>query len=300
MNNVYYMAPAIDNDKNVKASIYTAVICALVFIIFFFVKWTLPTIPPPPYDEGIEVNLGNSDEGVGDVAPQVPGDPTNDDQTSYSPPATSQPIQQDEQPITADENETDEAAAVNNVPKKIIRNTTVKKTEISKPKPFTQPVAVNPTPTPAPARPKAVYKSGTNAGTGGNNADTYNGVRNQGLAGGNGDQGSPNGNPNSDSYKGNGGSGNSGVRIRSGLGGRRFTRLPSFEDDFNETAKVAVNIKVDQNGNVTSASVNLQGTTTTNAGIRSIAVRKALQLKLNAVSDDEQVGTIVFDFRLKG
>ena len=94
-----YMAPALDKDKNIKASIYTAAVCTVVFILFFFARWTLPVIPPPPFEEGIEVNLGNSDEGLGDIAPQVPGDPSNDDQTSYSPPATSQPVQQQEQPI---------------------------------------------------------------------------------------------------------------------------------------------------------------------------------------------------------
>ena len=298
MNNISYMYPVIDREKNIKASIYTTVVCVLVFIVFFFVKWTLPNIPPPPYDEGIEVNLGNSDEGLGDIAPQVPGDPTNDDQTTYSPPATSQPVQQQEQPIKGDENEADDAPAVNNNPKPVVKTTIAKNTVESKPKPGIQPVSVNPIP--APPKPKAVYKGGTASGTGGNNADTYNGVRNQGIAGGNGDQGSPNGNPNSDSYKGNGGTGNSGVRIRSGLGGRRFTKLPSFEDDFNENAKVAVNIKVDAAGNVTAATVNLQGTTTTNARIRSIALRKAMQLKLNSGSEDEQSGSILFEFKLKG
>lgn len=168
---------------------------------------------------------------------------------------------------------------------------------VTKPRTNTTPV-VNPTPTPAPPKAKAVYKGGT--GTGGNGADSYNNSRNQGIAGGVGDQGNPNGNPNSDSYKGNASSGSSGVKIRSGLGGRRFTRLPSFEDDFNENAKVAVDIKVNKSGSVTSATINPRGTTTANSNIRSIAVRKALQLKLNAGDDDEQFGTIVFDFKLRG
>lgn len=304
------MSPDIDKDKNVKATAYTTTVCILVFIVFFFVKWTLPVIPPPPYEEGIEVNLGNSNQGLGDIAPEVPGPPAQDDQVDYNPP-TSQPAAQapQEQSITGDENEEDDAPAVNNTPKPavknntantpktVVRNTPPNNNTVTKPAPVNQPVV---TPTPAPAKPKAVYKGGTATGTGGNNADSYNGVKNQGIAGGNGDQGSPNGNPKSDSYKGNASSGNSGVKIRSGLNGRRFTKYPSFEDDFAENAKVAVNIKVDKTGNVTSAVVNLSGTTTTNSNIRSIALRKALQLKLNAGSEDEQTGTILFDFKLKG
>ena len=168
---------------------------------------------------------------------------------------------------------------------------------VSKPKPNTQPI-VNPTP--APPRPKAVYKGGSSTGTGGNNADSYNGVTNQGIAGGHGDQGSAGGNPNSDSYKGNPGGGSSGVRIKSGLKNRKITRFPSFEDDFNENATVAVDIKVDVTGKVIGATVNPKGTTTSNANIRAIAVRKAMQLKMNTSDDDDDSGTLQFVFKLRG
>jgi outer membrane biosynthesis protein TonB len=291
------ISPAFEREKNVKALTYTSVVCVVLFIVFFFAQWQLPVIPQPVLEEGIEVNLGNSDQGLGDVAPMIPGEQSSQAENDYTPPATSQPVAQEEN-ITGDENEADDAPVVNNNPKPVVRNKPVPvNNTVSKPKPATTPVT---NPTPRPPSPKAVYKGGNNNGPGGNNADSYNGLRNQGIAGGKGDQGNPNGNPNSDSYKGNASSGNSGVRIRSGLSGRRFTRLPSFEDDFNENAKVAVDITVDKDGNVTSATVNPRGTTTTNANIRAIATRKARQLKLNAGSDDDQTGTILFDFKLRG
>ncbi len=308
------MSPAFETEKNIKAATYTAIVCALLFIIFFFAKWTLPQIAQPTFDEGIEVNLGNSDEGLGDVAPQIPGEPAAAKEEEYVPPAQSAPsppIAQEEN-IAGDENEADDAPVVNKSPKPTVKNTKVPVTAPERPRENTKPVANNTpakprentqpveNPTPAPPRPKAIYKGGASNGPGGNGADSYNGVRNQGIAGGRGDQGNPNGNPNSDSYKGNASSGNSGVRIRSGLNGRRFTRFPSFEDDFNENAKVAVDIRVDKNGNVISAVVNPRGTTTTNGSVRSIATRKAMQLKLNAGEEDEQTGTILFDFKLKG
>ncbi len=293
------MTHAFEREKNIKAAAYTGIICAALFIIFFFAKWTLPQIPPPIMEEGIEVNLGNSDEGLGDVAPQIPGEPAAAKEESFTPPPTAKPAPQEEQSIAGDENEAEDIPIVNKNPKPIVKTTPVNRDVVRTPK-ITAPAVVNPAPTPAPPKPKAVYKGGTNNGSGGNGADTYNNARNQGIAGGRGDQGNPNGNPNSDSYKGNASSGNSGVRIRSGLSGRRFTQLPSFEDDFNENAKVAVDITVDNGGNVVSAAVNPRGTTTTNAGIRGIALRKAKQLKLNAGNDDEQTGTIVFDFRLRG
>lgn len=296
MSNYINLSPAFEKEKNIKALTYTGIVCVLLFIVFFFAQWTLPQITQPVFEEGIEVNLGNSDEGLGDIAPEIPGAPSASQEEEYTPPQQSEANAQDEPNITADPAETDEPE-VNTATKPVVKTPAVNPVAVNKPKPNTQPVV---TPTPAPPKPKAVYKGGATNGPGGNNGDTYNGVRNQGIAGGRGDQGNPNGNPNSDSYKGNASSGNSGVRIRSGLNGRRFTRLPSFEDDFNENAKVAVDIRVDQNGNVLSAVVNPRGTTTTNSGIRNIATRKAMQLKLNSGSEDEQTGTILFEFKLRG
>ena len=296
MNNYKMTIPAFEKEKNIKALGYTFGVCMMLFLIFFFVKWNLPNVTPPPVMETLEVNLGNSDEGLGDVPPQIPGEPAAAKDEQYTPPAASQPVQQD-QNITGDENETDDAATVNKSVKPVTKPAIVPTPTVVKPKPNTQPI-VNPTP--APPKPKAVYKGGTANGTGGNGADTYNNVRNQGVTGGNGDQGSLGGNPNSDSYKGNGGSGNSGVRIRNGLGGRHIVRFPSFEDEFNENATVMVDIKVDANGKVIGATVNPKGTSTTNGNIRAIALRKAYQLKLDTSDKDDQSGTIVFSFKLKG
>ena len=63
---------------------------------------------------------------------------------------------------------------------------------------------------------------------------------------------------------------------------------------------MAVDVTVDKSGNVTMAVVNPRGTTTTNQNIRNIALRKARSLKMNAGNADEQTGTLVFDFKLKG
>jgi len=254
----------------------------LLFFIFFFLNWELPQIPTPSFGEGIEVNLGNSETGIGTEAPQVPGEAaTETDNTKTTPPAQVEASK----PIQTDANETNEAAAV--VTKTVKKQNTI-----------TPPVQ-------APPKPKAVFGGGASTTTSGNNADSYNGKTDQGIAGGKGDQGKINGNPNSDSYTGNGGNGTGGpagagggVSIRSGLDGRRIAKLPSFEDDFNENAKVAVDIVVNDNGQVISATVNPRGTTTTNASIRNIAIKKAQTLRLNAGNDPEQKGTIVFSFKI--
>lgn len=287
-----------EKEKNIKASAITLAICGLLFLFFFFLQWSLPQIPQPDYGEGIEVNLGNSETGLGDVAPQIPGEPAEAEDVKTSPVAAAPVTSQTN--ITGDENEADDAPVVN----KTINKPATKPVSDIKPA-VTKPITNNSTPTPPAPKPKAVFNGGTATGTGGNRADSYNGIRDQGIAGGKGDQGKPNGNPNSDSYTGNAASGNGGaggsggVSIRNGLDGRRITRLPSFEDDFNENAKVAVDITVDKSGNVTAAVVNPRGTTTTNQNIRNIALRKARSLKLNAVTAEEQTGTLVFSFKLR-
>jgi hypothetical protein len=56
------MADTFESKKNLKATGYTAVFCTLVLIILLYVSWTLPVAPAKPVEEGIEVNLGNSDK----------------------------------------------------------------------------------------------------------------------------------------------------------------------------------------------------------------------------------------------
>jgi|SRR5579871_1981043 len=289
-----YINDNFESQKNMKASGYTAMICVLILIVLFFVTWTLPTIPPPPIDEGIEVNLGNSDQGLGTNQPFLPGKPSPQDQEKYTP--TKQTVVEHTPAKDVETDDKNEDAPVikrplitkpeaTKIPEKEVAKATMK--------------VVKPTETPAPPKPKAkaVFHGVNGTGTGGNDADDYKPGGNQGIAGGKGDQGQPGGNPNSNNYKGNGGTGNSGVTISRGLQGRRVTGLPSFTDDFNENAKVAVDIHVDAAGNVTSADYQLRGSTTSESAMVAIALRKAKQVKFNSGSD-ESVGTIVFNFKV--
>jgi hypothetical protein len=295
MNYSNAMQIGFEREKNWKASAITAALCLLLFLLFFYLQWTLPQIPIPVTGVGIEVNLGNSETGIGDIAPTIPGSPSIKEDDIKTVPATSKPEPSNAK-ISADENGDE---AVNNTASAKPKMES-KASPVVKPtnKPATNAVASKP----VEPKPKAVFKGGTSTTSSGNESDSYNGVKNQGIAGGKGDQGNPNGNPNSDSYKGNASSGTAGngVTIRSGLDGRRITKLPSFEDEFNENAKVAIDITVDQSGNVIAASVNPKGTTTTNQGIRNIALKKAKTLKLNPGNESEQVGTLVFSFKLRG
>ncbi|HEY8735023.1 MAG TPA: hypothetical protein VIL90_10690, partial [Puia sp.] len=51
--------------KNRKAGLYTFLICGSLLLMLFLISWDLPFNPPAPVEEGLEVNLGNSDQGSG-------------------------------------------------------------------------------------------------------------------------------------------------------------------------------------------------------------------------------------------
>ncbi|HEY1870356.1 MAG TPA: TonB family protein, partial [Chitinophagaceae bacterium] len=148
-------------------------------------------------------------------------------------------------------------------------------------------------PTPAPPKPKAVYAGGKSTSNSGNNSDSYNNSRNQGIAGGKGDQGKPNGNPNSDSYTGNGGTGSAGISITNGLRGRSIASTAHFQDAYKYGGKVSVDVTVDENGTVTSARVKPGSPF---ADLNSIAVKRAYQLKFNK-GNTPQTGTITIEFK---
>jgi TonB family protein len=276
-----------ERNKNIKALAYTVGIIGALFLFFILISWTLPVTPPPPVDTGVEVNLGNSDQGLGTVAPQIPGEPAQQQQTNFNPPP-SQQAQAQTEPDVAENNEKD-APVIHTSPKP------EKKKEIApvnnENKKATVKTVTNPTP--APPKPKAVYAGGKSASNSGNNADSYNNSHNQGVAGGNGDQGKPNGNPNSDSYTGNGGTGSAGISITNGLQGRHIASAAHFQDAYKYGGKVSVNITVDENGTVTSAKVKPGSPF---ADLNSIAEKRARQLKFNK-GNTPQTGTITIVFQ---
>jgi hypothetical protein len=296
MANPAYMTDNFESEKNLKASGYTLTVCTLVVIILLFVTWTSPIILPPPPDEGIEVNLGNSDKGFGTVQPFLPGKPSPQDQEKYTAPKQSRV---ENTPVKdVETNDKDEEAPV--VKKPLVTKpdaTKIPDKEVAKIKTAK---AVQPliNPEPVKPKPKAVFHGTDGKGTGGNDADSYKPGGSQGIAAGKGDQGQPGGNPNSSNYSGNGGTGHSGVIISKGLEGRKITGTPAFTDDFNENNKVSVDIHVDGNGNVSGVEYQLKGSTTSESSTVSIALRKARLVKFNATGE-ESVGTIVFNFKVR-
>lgn len=233
----------------------------------------LRTPLPLPAEGGVEVNLGNSDDGMGLVQPP---DLVASSQASPPPPAES-----GEEDLLTEE--TEEAPAIE--PKKNPKPTPVEKTE---PKPTIKSEPVPPTPT---VDPRALFP-----GKGTGNSKTGQGG-NEGITGKPGDQGKPTGDPNATGYTGTGGSGGG---VSFDLGGRSSKQLPRPSTNFSEEGTVVVTIFVSRSGTVTRAIAGAKGTTTASTRLRQLAEQAAKLAKFSAKDDapEEQKGTITYIFEL--
>jgi len=204
-----------EQEKNIKAGVYTGLICLGLSLIFFISKFQEPApnvVPPLP--EYMEVNLGNSNTGAGEIPPMSKAAPAPEKGTNKTKVASSVASK-----INAVSNDANDEA---------IRSGKVKNTTKNNPVPI-------------PAKPKALmgkYAGGN--GAGGNNQDSYNNLKDQGIAGGKGDQGVENGSINGKDYTGNGGP-------LVTKGDRRVTKSYSFNGDV-PPATIYAEIEVNPNG----------------------------------------------------
>ncbi len=283
------MHASFESEKNKKAFLYTLIICGTILLLAFLITFPILKVTPPIAQDLMEINLGNNEEGFGEKQPLIKGAMSPVAAPEPQPVKASAPAPPAENEAKPEDNAEEDAAAVTKSTKTIVKKTTVT--------PNIKPVAVYKNPTPAPVsvpkppKPVATYKGPGNGK--GNGATEDNGYRYQGTKpGGKGDAGDPSGKP--DSY-GNTPGGKTGVSV---LRGSRPLNLGSlkFEDDFNENAKVYLDVKYNSAGNFISSTVS-KGTTTSNNTILSIAKRKAGSLKFPAI-EDGGVSTIIFNFRI--
>jgi hypothetical protein len=264
-------------------------------IILLYASWTLPVEAPPPVEEGIEVNLGNSDKGMGTDQPYLPGKPAAEDKEKYTPPKQAIVEKEPVKNVETDDNNKEEAPVIKKpaVTKpdatKLPDKTVAKK--VSKPVRQAEPEPVKP----VVRHPKALMGTVSGTGNGGNGADDFKPSGSQGIAGGRGDQGSPGGDPNSNNYTG-GGHGNGGIVAMGSLKNRGVVRWPTLTDDFNEKGVIMLTVHVDQNGNVTDAEYRLLGSTLTNQHDIDIAIRKIKTMKF--VAGNEAVAPVQMNFKL--
>jgi len=293
-----------DKDRR-RGIIGTTVVHLLLIVALLFLALRTPL--PLPGEEGVEVNLGYDDMGMGDVQTESP--PL---QTETTPPMPQQeltepePVVEEEEIITQDIEETPviEEEKIEEVkedpepePEEIIKEIPKPQEEIVEEiieKPvdssllYTEKVVEETIHDPDPVVNEKALFTGSSQNTSGTN---------QGIAGSAGDQGKPHGFENSNTYDGQGGLGN-GISFSLGGRGSKFLDKPSA--NFKEQGTVKVDIWVDRNGNVKNAAVNRKGTNIIDPAMHQIAINAA---KNSTFAEDPkalelQRGSITYNFIL--
>jgi outer membrane biosynthesis protein TonB len=254
-----------ERKSKIAAFVGTVLFHALMLVVLLLLAFHTPL--PLPGEEGVEVNLGYSDEGMGDVQPDVPALAPS----TAPPPAKTKA---DDQVVTEN---TEEAPAIIKVKKKVEKPSP---TPVEKTAPVVQP------PKEPTVNQKAMYPGKSTKTVAGGN---------QGITGKPGDQGKPDGTPGSPNYDGTGGKGNG---ISFDLGGRGARSLPKPTYNSPEQGKIVVSIKVDRDGKVTYASAGAKGTTISEINLRQQAENAARKTLFAPKEDapEEQRGTITYVF----
>lgn len=239
----------------------TIVFHGLLLLLFLLLGFKAPY--PPPGEEGILINFGNSETGLGETQPQ--GLPENQ---------VTNPISNNEEEILTQNIE--EAVFIKDQNKKNTEKQKVTETTNQTDNKTNNNQQVN----------QNALFPGQNNSTG------------EGISNGNNDQGSPNGDPNSDKYKGTG-LGDKGTAWS--LAGRSNKALPKPRYADNEQGKVVVEIFVDRAGNVVKANSGYKGTTISSPNLRQAAYDAAMLAKFNVDpgAPEVQRGVITYVFELQ-
>lgn len=255
----------IDKDKR-SGIIGTFVFHAIVLLILFMV--TLSPPDPPRPEIGMEINLGYSDQGMGDIQPPKPVE-----QNVPEPIPQTQPKQDNvatqttEESIKLDNNKTD----IKKKTKEVVEE--VKKEEE---KPVEKVINQD-----------FVFQKKDKTTDGGS----------EGKTGKPGDQGKENGNPDATNYEGLGGVGNG---ISFNLSGRVAKNLSKPKNNSSEQGTVVIEIWVDRSGKVINTRLKISGTNTSSSKLQKLALEAAGKARFNINNDaaDVQKGTITYKFVL--
>lgn len=292
------------NKSNQQSFIITAVLLTALLLTLFFM--TLPHNTEVPAIDGVMIDFGDSDNGLGDdnlheaggssgantATPEpipTPPTPTHTKTTAASPstPHSSTMTAEDANAIAIAKLQKEEKIRqqkalleqqrIAEAVKKAEQERLAREAEEKKIKDQM-----------AAAWTKGKNNTGSGSGSGSGSASGSGSGSGQGNTSPGGNQGSTNGTP--------GGTG-TGSGVGYDLAGRTWKPY-MIKDDSQKTGKVVVMIKVDRSGTVLYAKYQQKGSTTTDPYLIQLAEQGAMKTKFSANSTavEEQVGTITYKF----
>jgi colicin import membrane protein len=312
-----------------KGIIGTIIFHVIVLLLLIFLGFFTPL--PLPGEEGILVNFGTSDNGLGDIEPSpaeseaVPVQPVQKEEKEVTPPppAVTNPPKPKPKPVAAKEvamtQDFEKTAALDAAEnkKRIEEKKRKDLLEEERREQAKEAEKIRKAEAEKAAKAEAERKAKEeqqrkineiNSRTQGAFASTGNGSGGKGTGDGKsqgvtlpgGNQGAPTGDPNSNNYgQGGSGNGNKGSGISYDLGDRKHISLPKPEDPVdNDEGLVVVKITVDKFGKVTAAEPGMKGTTIANKKFWEVAKQAALNATFNKNDNGPayQQGTISYRF----
>ncbi len=254
-------------------------------ILILLLIFGFSTHLPLPGEQGILVNFGDSQSGIGDIEPAV-AESRKTENINEQPQLPQEAVKSEvlENIMTQD---------FEDAPTVQVKKKNVKRKQEETVKEVTKPVE-----TPKTEEKKVEEKPKVNARalyTGKNTGTTQTGSQGIGQNGGN--QGSPDGSTESDNYLGQG-LGTEGVSVN--LEGRGGISLPLPSKNYQKQGVIVVEILVDRSGNVVSAREGVRGSTTTDVTLLKLAREAALRSRFTSKDDApvHQKGTITYTFKL--
>lgn len=275
----------------------TAIIHLVLLLLLVLVGFSVP--PPPETEEGILVNFGTDETGLGMIEPSPPAE-----QQETSPPLPSDAtVQSEDEPLITQN--TEEAPEVKKVDPEAEKKKLEKieadrklREQIEVERIIKEQEDIERKRVEAEQKRQADIMNRTkNALANSKNAGTNS--TGEGIAGGPGNQGVPSGSVDSKVRGDGSGLGDKGISYA--LQGRGFQALPSPKYDYQGEGRVVVEVSVDRSGKVIQAVPGIKGSTTLDEYLLKVAKDAAMEARFEVKNDAPAVqkGTITYNFILK-
>lgn len=270
---------------------------AVILVLLIVLGFSAPE--PPEIEEGILVNFGTDETGMGFIEPSSP--PAREEVSAPLPAAPQ--ITSDDVPLLTQE--TEEAPEVKKVDPEVEKRRLEqleaerrRRAELEAERIRKEQEEIERKRIEAEQKRQADIMNRTrDALAGSKNAGTTS--TGEGIAGGTGNQGSPTGSTDSKNRGEGSGLGDKGISYD--LAGRGVQRLPLPEYNYQGEGRVVVEVSVDRSGKVTQAVPGFRGSNTLDEYLLKVAKDAALKAQFDANPDAPfiQKGTITYNFILK-
>ena len=282
----------------------------LIFLLYFGILITKPATPP--FEEGILVNFGDSETGLGleepapgEREPSVKPVESASEKVVLPPPPAKKVSAADDDPIVTQDVE--KTVAVKTPKKKVVekvidpeKQRLAEEERLQKAEQLRQQKEEQQRLAQAAAEQRKIGEINSRAKNvfgGGGKGSPDSKSTSQGITYGTGNQGVPQGSANAERYGPGGGIGNG---VSFSLDGRTSQSLPKPRYPGNEEGVVVVQVTVNKSGQVTKAEAGVRGSNTADPELISAAKKAALQAKFNVDNNAPayQTGTITYRFVL--